>query len=109
MYFKHLPSVRMTAKDGFEDLTHSVFKTIFSSYEDLIREHSDSSYDLIIPDITIDTLKHVVNLITRGFTITSTQNEVKDIQDISIMLNITSLQTNLLVKKYQSMDASSTG
>ena len=109
MYFKNLPSVRMTAKNGFEDLTHSVFRTIFSSYEDLIREHSDSSYDLIIPDIPIDTLKHVVNLITRGFTITSLQNEIKDIQDISIMLNITSLQTNLLVNKYESMEASSTG
>ena len=109
MYFKNLPSVRIAAKDGFEDLTHPVFRTIFSSYEDLIREHSDSSYDIMLPDITTDTLKHVVNLITRGFTITSLQNEIKDIQDISILLNITSLQTNLMVKKYQSMEASSTG
>ena len=109
MYFQNLSAVRVRTKDGFEDLTNSVFRNMFSSYENLIMEHSDPPYDIIIPDTTTDTIKHVVNLLTTGFTITSHQDKIKDIQDTFIMLSITSLETNLVIKKYQCREDSITG
>ena len=100
MDFRDISFVHIRTKDGVEEIAYTECRNLLSPFIDLMSDHSNHIHYLDMPDVTSASIRHILSIFRRQFSITFNMEEVKDIKDTARMLGVSKGLSDIVVKRY---------